>query len=148
MPIVRLASTQAVMLRSSFPLSYDIKGTSVNAQAIAVVLSDGSLAAAECLEEDDWESAAEASEPSNMPQNVSEDTGCPALSMPLSQLLSAEEAAGLGLMHARWLSLTVAASLNQVYPDEPCQKSKYKKCCTSFALCLALCTGLLQGMPS
>ena len=81
----------------------------VNAQAIAVVLSDGSLAVAECLEEDDWECAAEASEPSNMPQNASEDTGCPALSMPLSQLLSAEDAAGLGLMRTRWLSLTVAA---------------------------------------
>ena len=102
-------SMHAVMLQSSSPVSCDIDGTSVDAQAIAVVLSDGSLAAAECSEEDDWESAAEASESSNMPQNASEDTGCPALSMPLSQLLSAEDAAGLGLMRTRWLSLTVAA---------------------------------------
>ena len=112
-----------------------------------MVLSDGSLAAAECSEEDDWESAAEASESSNLPQNVSEDTGCPALTMPLAQLLSAEDAAGLGLIRTRWLSLTVAASLTQVQPDEPRQKSEYKECCIHFALCFALCTGFLQGLP-
>ena len=88
-----------------------------NAQAIAVVLSDGGLAAAECLEEDDWESAAKASESSNMPQNASEDTGCPALSMPLLQLLSAEEAAGIELTRTRWLSSISAASFNQSSPD-------------------------------
>ena len=102
-------SAHAVMLQSSFPISCDIDGPSANAQAIAVVLSDGSLAAAECSEEDDWESAVEASESSNLPQNVSEDTGCSTLSMPLSQLLSAQLASGLGLMRTRWLSLTVAA---------------------------------------
>ena len=84
-----------------------------------MVLSDGGLAAAECLAEDDWESAAEASEFSNLPQNVCEDTGCPALSMPLSQLLSAEDAAGLGLMRTRWLSLAAAASFNQARPGRP-----------------------------
>ena len=88
----------------------------MSAQAIAVVLSDGGLAAAECSEEDDWESAAEAPECSNMPQNVYEDTGCPALSMPLLQLLLAEDAAGLGLIRTRWLPSIVAASLDQVRP--------------------------------
>ena len=91
----------------------------MNAQAIAVVLSDGSLAAAECSEEDDWESAAEASEPSNLPQNASEDIRCPALSMPLLQLLSAEDAAGLGLIHTRWLRCLSLLLPHQTRPGQP-----------------------------
>ena len=83
-----------------------------------MVLSDGSLAVAECLEEDDWECAAEASEPSNMPQNASEDTGCPALSMPLSQLLSAEDAADLELMHTRWLGCLSLLLPHQTKPGQ------------------------------
>lgn len=66
------------------------------------MLSDGSLAAAECPEEDDWEFAAEGSELHNMPQNAAEDISGPAtLSMPLIELISGKEAAALGLIHAR-----------------------------------------------
>ncbi|CAK0773220.1 hypothetical protein CVIRNUC_004042 [Coccomyxa viridis] len=96
----------AVVLEASAPILCIGHRQGAPSEAIAVVLSDGSLAVAECLEEDDWECAAEASEPSNMPQNASEDTGCPALSMPLSQLLSAEDAADLELMHTRHLVWT------------------------------------------
>lgn len=88
-------------------------------QALAAVLSDGSLAAAECPEEDDWEFAAEESHPNDLPENVTEDVSTPgALSMPLVQLLSREEAYGFGLMHARCSSHLHLATL-----AEQCGKS-------------------------
>ena len=49
-----------------------------------MALSDGLLAVAECLEEDDWQSAAEGPELDNLPQNAVEDvSGPPTPMMPL-----------------------------------------------------------------
>ena len=67
-----------------------------------MVLSDGMLAAAECPEEDDWESAAEGPESDNLPQNAVEDVSGPvSLTMPFVQVISEDDAAGLHLMYTR-----------------------------------------------
>ncbi len=68
-----------------------------------MVLSDGSLAAAVCPEGDDWEAAAEAWAADNLPQNAAEDlSSLEPLSMPLTELLPAKDAAEMGLMHTRY----------------------------------------------
>ena len=89
----------------------------MRAQALAVVLSDGSLAAAVCPEGDDWEAAAEAWAADNLPQNAAEDlSSLDLLSMPLTELLPAKVAAEMGLMHIRYpLILSFMLPLNLVW---------------------------------
>ncbi len=74
-----------------------------------MALSDGSLAVAECPEEDDWESAAEGPELDNLPQNAVEDVSGPnASAMPLVKLVAGDDAAEICLMYIRcviWLSI-------------------------------------------
>jgi hypothetical protein len=68
-----------------------------------MVLSDGSLVAAVCPEGDDWEAAAEAWAADNLPQNAAGDlSSSEPLSMPVTELLPAKDAAKMGLMHTRY----------------------------------------------
>lgn len=72
-----------------------------------MALSDGTLAVAECPEEDDWESAAEGPELDNLPQNAVEDvSGPPIPSMPLLKVVADAENSGTGinLLYIRCLS--------------------------------------------
>ena len=73
-----------------------------------MALSDGSLAVAECPEEDDWESAAEGPGLDNLPQNAVEDVSVP--SMPLVKMVAEDSGGEISLTYIRcliWLPRTL-----------------------------------------
>ncbi|CAL5218701.1 g412 [Coccomyxa viridis] len=97
----------AVVLEAQAPIVCIGHRHGGSSEAIAVALSDGGLAVAECPEEDDWESAAEGPELDNLPQNAVEDiSGTTVPTMPLVRVIVEDKGAEICLMHSRHLVWT------------------------------------------